>query len=67
MRVSALEAVNNLSEKNLKLIIKTLGDEKEASKIAKNIVKYRNKKKLFIHQNLQKLFWKVKKKIMQVK
>ena len=47
--ISALEAVNNLSEKNLKLIIKTLGDEKEASKIAKNIVKYRNKKKNNLH------------------
>ena len=28
--ISALEAINNLSEKNLKLVIKILGDEKEA-------------------------------------
>ena len=33
--ISALDAINNLSEKDLKLIIKILGDEKEASKIAK--------------------------------
>ena len=39
MKLSALDAINNLSEKDLKLIIKILGDEKEASKIAKNIVK----------------------------
>ena len=43
--ISALEAINNLSEINLKLVIKILGDEKEASKIAKNIVKYRKTKK----------------------
>ena len=30
--ISALDVVNNLSEKDLKLIIKILGDEKEASK-----------------------------------
>ena len=43
--VSALEVVNSLSEKNLKLIIRVLGEEKEAAKIAKNIVNYRNEKK----------------------
>ena len=43
--VTALEVINNLSEKNLRLIIKILGDEKEASKIAKNIIKFRSKKK----------------------
>ncbi len=31
---SAFEVINNLSEKNLKLIIKILGEEKEASLIA---------------------------------
>ena len=35
--ISALDAINNLSEVDLKLIIKILGDEKEASKIAKNL------------------------------
>ena len=41
---SAQEAINNLSESHLKLIIKILGEEKEASKIAKNIVKVRLKR-----------------------
>ena len=43
---SAQDVVNNLSEKQLKIIIKILGEEKEASKIAKNIVKARLKKRL---------------------
>jgi len=43
--ISALEVINNLEEKELKLIIKILGDEKDASRIAKNIVKLRKKKK----------------------
>jgi len=60
--ISALEAVNNLSEKNLKLIIKTLGDEKEASKIAKSIVKYRNKKKIIYTSELAKIILESKKK-----
>ena len=42
--ISAKEVVNNLSEKKLKLIIKILGEEKEAAKIAKNIVIARSKK-----------------------
>ena len=33
--ISAQDAVNNLSENELKLIIKILGEEKEAAKIAK--------------------------------
>ena len=43
--ISAQDAVNNLSENELKLIIKILGEEKEAAKIAKNIVKVRSEKK----------------------
>ena len=43
---SALDAINNLGENDLKSVIKILGDEKEASRIAKNIVKYRNVKKI---------------------
>ena len=54
-QTSALEAVNNLSEKNLKLIIKILGEEKEASKIAKNIVKHRNIKKIINTSELVKI------------
>ena len=44
--ISAQNVVNEVSELELKLIIKILGEEKEAARIAKNIVKYRNKKKL---------------------
>ena len=65
--ISALEVVNNLSEKNLKLIIKILGDEKEASKIAKNIVKYRNIKKINNTSELVKIIEESKKKIIQAK
>ena len=60
--ISALEAINNLSEINLKLVIKILGDEKEASKIAKNIVKYRNTKKIKNTNELVEIIEKSKKK-----
>ena len=43
--ISAQDVVNNLSESQFKLIIKILGDERDASKIAKNIVKSKNSKK----------------------
>ena len=43
--ITALDVINNLSETELRSVIKFLGDEKEASKIAKNIVRYRNEKK----------------------
>ncbi len=60
--VSALEVVNSLSEKNLKLIIRVLGEEKEAAKIAKNIVNYRNEKKITNTTDLVKIIEKSKKK-----
>ncbi len=59
---SAIEAINNLSETELKLIIKILGDEKEASKIAKNIVKARNQKKIIKVNELVKIIEQSKKK-----
>ena len=59
---SAFEAINNLSEKNLKSIIKILGEEKEASIIAKNIVKNRNIKKISNTEELVKIIEKSKKK-----
>ena len=59
---SALDAINNLSEKDLKLIIKILGDEKEASKIAKNIVEQRNVKRITNTIDLVKIIEKSKKK-----
>ena len=45
--ISAQDVINNLSELELKLIIKIFGEEKEAAKIAKNIVK----KNFLIFQN----------------
>tara|TARA_B100001989_G_scaffold247336_1_gene219397 strand:- start:554 stop:1564 length:1011 start_codon:yes stop_codon:yes gene_type:complete len=43
---SAQDVINNLSETQLMLIIKILGEEKDAKKIASNIVKARIKKKI---------------------
>jgi len=60
--ISALEAVNKLTEMDLKLVIRILGEEKEASKIAKNIVKYRNNKKITHTADLVKIIEKSKKK-----
>ena len=60
--ISALEAINNLSEIDLKLIIKIFGDEKEASSIAKNIVKQRKIQKITNTAELVEIIEKVKKK-----
>ena len=60
--ISALEAINNLSEINLKHVIKILGDERDASKIAKNIVKHRNTKKIENTNELVEIIEKSKKK-----
>ncbi len=60
--ITALEAINNLSEKELKLVIKILGDEKEASSITKNIIKYRKIKKITNTADLVKIIQKSKKK-----
>ena len=59
--ISALDVINNLSETDLKLVIKILGDEKEATKIAKNIVNYRNIKKIKNTNELVKIIEKSKK------
>ena len=59
---SALEAVNNLSEVDLRTVIKILGEEKEAFKIAKNIVKYRSTKKITNTADLVKIIEKSKRK-----
>ena len=60
--ISAQEVINNLSELELKLIIKILGEEKEASRIAKNIVKVRNEKKIIKVKHLVDIIEKSKKK-----
>ena len=44
--ISAQDVINNLSENELKLIIKILGEEKEASKLQKILSKLDLKKKL---------------------
>ena len=61
-QISAQDVVNNLSELDLKLIIKILGEEKEASRIAKNIVKFRSEKKITKVQELVQIIEKSKKK-----
>ncbi len=65
--ISALDAINNLSEKNLKLIIKIFGEEKEAHIIAKNIVKYRNIKKIVNTTDLVSIIKKSKKRTFSSK
>ena len=60
-KISAQDAVNNLSEHQLKNVIKTLGEEKEASKIAKNIVKARSIKKILRVDELVSIIEKSKK------
>ena len=60
--ISVQEVVNNLSESQLKLIIKVLGEEREASRIAKNIVRSRLRKKITRVDELVKIIEKSKKK-----
>ena len=60
--MSAEKVVNTLDEKNLKLIIKTLGEEHEAGKIAKNIIKARTQKKIDTVTDLVRIIESSKKK-----
>ena len=59
--LSAEKVVNNLSANQLKLIIKIFGEEKDASKIANNIVKARLRKKITRVDELVNIIEKVKK------
>tara|TARA_A100001015_G_scaffold305231_1_gene397635 strand:- start:3156 stop:4121 length:966 start_codon:yes stop_codon:yes gene_type:complete len=61
-KISAFDVINNLNEADLKSIIKFLGDEKDASKIAKNIVRSRNNKKINKTSELVKIIEESKKK-----
>ena len=61
-QISAQDVINNLSELDLKLIIKILGEEREAGRIAKNIVKFRKEKKITKVQELVQIIEKSKKK-----
>ena len=65
--LSAQEVINNLSEAKLKLIIKILGEEKEANIIAKNIVIARSEKKITRVNEFVKIIEKSKKKIFPQK
>ncbi len=60
-KFNALDVINNLSQQNLKYILKFLGEEKDASKIAKSIVKQRELKKIKNTQDLVKII-KITKK-----
>ncbi len=60
--LSAQEVINNFSEKKLKSIIKVLGEEKDASRIAKNIIKKRLIKKITKVDQLVEIIEKSKRK-----
>ena len=60
--LSAEKVVNNLNESQLRLIIRTLGEEKDASNIAKNIIKSRLEKRITTVDQLVKVIEKSKKK-----
>ena len=65
--LSAEEVINNYSEQKLKLIIKVLGEEKDASNIARNIIKTRSFKKITNVNQLVEIIEKSKKKNYQSK
>ena len=65
--ISAEEVVNEYSEQTLKLIIKILGEEKEASRIVKNIIKARSVKKITRVNQLVEIIEKSKKKNYKIK
>ena len=59
---SAEKALNNLTEQKLKSIIKILGEEKDAGRIARNIVKRRSIKKISRVNELVEIIEKSKRK-----
>ena len=61
-KTSAEDVINTLDEKNLKLIIKILGEEQEAGRIAKNIIKARTLKKINTVTELVRIIETSKKK-----
>ena len=60
--ISAEMVVNSFSENTLKLIIKILGEEKDASRIVKNIIKFRAIKRITKVNQLVTIIEKSKKK-----
>mgnify|MGYP001219043451 CR=1 FL=1 len=61
-KISAEDVINNLSELDLKSIIRILGEEKEAARIARNIVKFRQQRKITKVNDLVEIIEKSKKK-----
>ena len=59
---NAFNVIKFTSEENLKNIIKILGEEKDASKIVKNIIKERKIKRIETANELSKIILKSKKK-----
>ena len=59
---SAAEVLNNFSERKLRSIIKVLGEERDASRIAKNIVKSRQVKKITKVNHLVEIIERSKRK-----
>ena len=60
--ITAFDAINNLNENELKLIIKIFGEEKEANRIARNIIKKRKIKKISTAEELKNIIESSKKK-----
>ena len=60
--LSAEHVINNYDEKDLKLILKVFGEENEASKIVRNIIKKRNIKKITNVNELVEIIEASKKK-----
>jgi 16S rRNA (cytosine1402-N4)-methyltransferase len=60
--VSAEEVINTLDEVSLKLVIKILGEEQEANRIVKNIIKARQIKKIETVSELVKIIESSKRK-----
>ena len=65
--ISAEEVINNFGENELKTILRVLGEEKEASRIVKNIVKSRQIKKIQNVSELVSIIEKSKKKVFNKK
>ena len=59
---NALDILNNQTEKNLSNIISLFGEDKDAKRIAKNIIKYRNQKKIINSEDLKYIILKSKRK-----
>ena len=64
---SAHEVVNNLDKNDLSLIIKFLGDEKDAKLIANKIIKYRENKKINTAEELSFIIKDAKKNFKNFK